>query len=384
VVEQALYVTSIPMKHLSNIQIDRWSKDNREGYQRPPEESRLKPEKGSIVRYLLDEMGIFPTSVLLNVRGKLEFKEENSVSKKISFGKLTISDDEELWIIDGQHRLEALKRTMDRQKDLLEYPVPVSITNFNERFKEMLLFYIVNSRQKRIKTELVYRQLQSMYEKVSIKEQYKWIKEVILGRMQERQAIAALIVDYLVENEDSPFYNRIRYLGEEEEKRHLLDDTMLITYISKLKKELVFESMPPDMMADLLVYYWNAIKELYPKCFLEDTKGNYTLLKHTGVATFIYLFPIIYGHCAKDGDLSEDAMKEYLSCLREDLTGKVNRSELADPDFLRPIDEVWWSRAHGSSLARATSEATFNHIKNQMAKKIELVLKERRGSKNVS
>jgi len=39
------------------------------------------------------------------------------------------------------------------------------------------------------------------------------------------------------------------------------------------------------------------------------------------------------------------------------------------------MDEDWWSKAHGPAIARATSEATFNLIAQQMAKKISLVLK---------
>ncbi|MBS7649592.1 MAG: DGQHR domain-containing protein [Candidatus Bathyarchaeia archaeon] len=381
--EQTLYITAIPAKNLFNSDIDRWSKDNREGYQRPPEESRLKPAKGSVVRYLLDEMGVFPTSVLLNVRGSLSFKEETKLTDKITLGQLTIPENEKLVIIDGQHRLEAIKRAVKQKQELEDYPVPVSITNLKDKFEEMLLFYIVNSRQRRIKTELAYRQLQTMYERVKIKDQYKWLEEAILGKTQERQAIAAFIVDYLAEDEDSPFCDRIKYLGEETEKRHAVEDAVLIRYISKLRSQLAFESMTPEMMAELLIDYWNAIAELYPKCFDEDTKDNYTLLKHTGVASFTYLFPVVYGLCAQDGDISKEGMKKYLSFLQKDLTGKVKSEEPIDPDFLKPVDETWWSRAHGSSLARATSEATFNYIKDQMAKKIQIVAKMKEEGGNV-
>jgi DGQHR domain-containing protein len=379
--EQTLYISAFPMKYLVNADIDRWSKTNREGYQRPPEESRLRPGKGSVVRYLLDEMGIFPTSVLLNIRGVLEFKEDTKLTEKISIGRLRISDNEKPIIIDGQHRIEALKRAMDQKPELQDYPMPVSVTNLKDKFEEMLLFYIVNSRQKRIKTELAYRQLQSMYERVRIKEQYKWLGEVILGPTQERQAVSAFIVDHLDENEDSPFYNRIRYLGEETEKRHLVEDSVLIRYISKLMSELIFESMEPDMMADLLIDYWSAIKELYPMCFLEETKDNFTLLKHTGIASFTYLFPVVYGYCAQEGNISKETMKKYLGYLKEDLRNKVGPTDL-DPDFLRSIDETWWSREHGPSIARATSEATFSHIKDRMAKKIQIVAKMREGAKD--
>jgi DGQHR domain-containing protein len=376
---QALYITTLPLKHLSNkADIDRWSKTNREGYQRSPEESRLKPGKGSVVRYLLKEMGIFPTSVLLNVRGNLSFKEESKITEKISVGKLTISEDEKLWIIDGQHRIEALKRAASQKPELENYPVPVSLMNLKDKFEEMLLFYIVNSRQKRIETALAYKQLQTMYERVKIKEQHEWIKEAILGRKQESEAIATFIVDYLAEKTSSPFYNRIKFLGEETERRHLVEDSVLTRYISKLTGNLAFSSIEPEKMADLLIDYWGAIKELYPNCFSEEKKDSYTLLKHTGIASFTYLFPIIYSLCTTDGNLSKTNMKKYLSYLKEDLRNN-KEAEFIDLDFRRPIDEDWWSREHGPSIARSTGEATFEEIKKKMAEKIQFVAKIKEG-----
>jgi DGQHR domain-containing protein len=379
---ETLYVTSLPMKMLVDAEIDRWTKTNREGYQRPTEESRLQSSKNSVVKYLLEEMGIFPTSVLLNFRGSLTFREETKIGDRIALGRLSLPDKEKLWIIDGQHRLEALKRAIVKKPELEEYPVPVTISNLDKKFEEMLLFYIVNSRQKKIKTELVYRQLQLMDEKVKISEEYKWIKEAILGSTQERQATAALIVDYLADNENSPFYDRILYLGEETEKKHLVEDSLLIRYISKILGELTFQSMTPERMGDLLIDYWNIIRDMYPNCFSENLKDNYTLLKHTGIASFTYLFPMVYALCAEKGNVNREAMEQKLNCLKEDLRGLVDRSVLPDADFERPIDETWWSREHGPAIARLTSEATFNTIKDNMAKKIQLVMKIKKGEGN--
>jgi len=374
--ERCIYLTSLPVKFLAlRTEIDRWTKTNREGYQRPPLESRLKPTgRASIVRYLLDEAGIFPTSVLLNIRRRLEFKEEVKMTDKISFGKLIIPDNEKLWIVDGQHRLEALKRVTSLRPEFEDYPVPVTIMDLEDRFHEMLIFYIVNSRQKRIPTDIAYRHLQSMVEKVEVEEKYGWIKSVLLGPAEKRKGIAALIVDYIASDTDSPFYNRIRFLGEEREIWHLVDDSVLIRYISKLLREKTFSMMDPARVAELLIEYWNAIKELYPSCFKEGESGNYTLLKHTGIASFTYLFPTIYSYCMMEGDLSKEKMKELLGYLKE-----IVDDPRLPLEFRRPIDETWWSRAHGPSIARATSEKIFTEIAENFAKKIAIVLSRKKG-----
>lgn len=275
-----------------------------------------------------------------------------------------IPEDAKLVIIDGQHRLEALKRARERKPELDEYPLPVSLMNLKDKFDEMVHFYIVNSRQKSIPTDLVYRQLQIFMEKALLGSK-EWIKDVILGPRQERQALSAYIVDFLDEMQNSPFKSRIQYVGEEREDYHLVKDFVLARFITKILKEKALSGISNEKLAEFLADYWSAIKDLYPKCF-EQPRG-YTLLKTTGIACFTYLFPTIFAYCAADADISKSKFSEYLSMLKE----RIEANELS-PDFRRPIDEQWWSVAHGPALARATSEALFNEIVKNMAKKIEL------------
>jgi len=372
--ERNLYLLSLPLKVLANkATIDRWTRTNREGYQRPPLESRLKGKgRASILKYLLEEAGIFPTSVLLNVRCKLDFKEEINLTEKISFGKLIIPDDEKLWIIDGQHRLEALKRIISIRPELDNYPVPITLMDLEDKFLEMLMFYIVNTRQKKIPTDIAYKHMQKMVEKVKIEEKFEWVKNVLLGPEEERKGIAALIVELIASDENSPFYNRITFAGEDKEPEHLIDDLVLETYTAKILKEKTFEIMDPERVASLLIDYWSAIKDLYPSCFKEGESKQYTLLKHTGVASFMYLFPTLYGYCVSEGEVSKEKMKELLGYLKEEV------DEINNPDFRRAIDEEWWSSAHGPSIAKMTGEKVFREISKYFAEKISIVLKKKR------
>jgi len=365
-----LYLTTMKLKDLyRNVEIDRWTKSNRQGYQRPPKESRFGSGKGSIVRYLLNEIGVFPTSILVNVRGALKFKTEEKMGDNIELGELTIPDDEKLWIIDGQHRLEALKRAMMTRPEFSEYPLPVSILNLTDRFEEMLHFYIVNSRQKKIPTDLVYKHLQMMVNKIVLSDK-EWLKEVVVGPRQERQAMAAYIVDYLESEENSPFYQKIQYTGEKKEPHHLVKDYTLTYWIAKILTERAYARMGFEQIAEMLLNYWNVIKELYPSCFRNPRE--YTLLQTTGIASFTLLFPTIFAYCAAAGNVSKSKMKEYLLLLQ---TEQPQNPELT-PDFQDAIDENWWSKAHGPSIASATGSKVFNEISKSFAKKIEIALSE--------
>ena len=363
----SFYLTSLPMAQLVKADYDRWTRKNREGYQRATKESRFRPKgKNSIVSYLLRESGLFPTSVMLNVRGKIDFKMNNKISDNIEAGEITFEDNEKLWIIDGQHRLDALKRAMHQESSLKDYSVPISLTNFTSKFDEMLNFFIVNSRQVKIPTDLVYRHLQTMQQESIIKEK-KWLEIAILGEKETRAALATEIVDFLEDDDASPFKGRIQFTGEEREEYHLVSDYGLSAWISKILNETAFSQMDSMTLAELTADYWAVIKELNPRSF-SDPK-EHSLLKTTGLASYTYLFPSIFAMSASDGQVNKEQFKHYLSMLQEN----VKSNGQLTPDFEIPIDDNWWSRAHGPAVATSTGNKAFTDIMKSMSKKINII-----------
>ena len=370
--EIAMYITSLPLKIIGEkATIDRWGKDNPDGYQRPPEASRIDPKRGSIGRYLLKELGIFPISVLVNVRekDKIKFNAQQRITDHIEFGELELSDDVTFWIIDGQHRLEALKRVSSMHEEFEDYPVPVTILALDSIFDEMLVFYIVNERQKKLDTRYAYRNIQKMYIKVKESEKYYWLKHQMLKPRAERVARATLIVDYLGSEAESPFKDLIVYPGEEEDRLGFgIRDGVFIRYISELFKEDVFRLMSDKDIADLYITYWNCIKHHYPNCF--EYPEEYTLLKNTGIATFTYLLPGIYARCLTKRDMDiKDCICKLIGYL------KLETPHIRDIDIRKPIDEDWWSLKSGPLIARATSEKVFRELARMFIEKIDSVLK---------
>ena len=369
-----IYITSMKVKDLSKASLDRWTRSNKNGYQRATTESRFGTGRGSIVRYLLNELGAFPTSILINIRGDMKYEPKKRISDNMDFGDLVIPDNEKPIVIDGQHRLEALKRASLTKPELRDYPVPVSIMNLKDRFDEMVHFYIVNSRQKKIPTDLVYRQLQS-FSQEAVLGRREWLRDVILGPREERAALASFIVDFLEEDPKSPFYRAIQYVGEKKEPHHLVRDFGLSRFISKILKEKALSGISPERFAGLLAEYWAVIKELYPKSFADPSEHR--TLKSTGIATFTYLFPTVFAYSAAEGKITKSQFAHYLSMLKEHVD-----SEELELDFRIPIDDSWWSMAHGPAIASGTSEKVLVDITRNMAKKIELVMKGQRLGQN--
>jgi len=355
-----IYVSTLPACELiERCAIDRWTPENPEGYQRLPDERRLSRGRGSAVRYLMKELGCFPTSVLLNVRGDLSFEAEFDLGW-CALGELTVGDEERLWIIDGQHRVEALKRAVERNADFEGYPVVVSLLRLPKRFDELMLFYIVNRRQRSVPTDLAYRHLQRMlWEKGA-----DWLYD-LEGRRGVRLGLATEIVDYLNWDPRSPWRGRVRRVGEERREEHIIHDRPLIRSVAEVLRERVFEGMPVRELADLLIDYWNAVSKIYPEAF--EKPHAYTLLATPGIFSLHMLFPSIYARCAKGGVITEDGMRRALARLLEETPGHPAG------DFRRPLTpDFFWSKEHGPVSATSTSLKTIKILYMNLARKIQL------------
>jgi DGQHR domain-containing protein len=364
-----LYVLTIPAAMLAQkAEIFRRTPDRREGYQRELQPARLSRGKFGVAGYLLDQMGIFPTSVLVNVRreqAQVDFQKKGGENWD-EVGDLTIPDNATWFVVDGQHRLEGLKIAMREEEELANYPVIVTMTN-QEIFDEMLLFYLVNSRAKSVSTGLAYRILQRMlYDKVAP----KWIEGTMMVGADRRKAIAATIVDYLNMDLDGPFKGKIQEIGEPEAPEHLTTDETLARYVTMILKESIFSEMYDKDVAQLLAEYWAAVAEVYPRCFRKPE--DYMLLGTIGLSSFSRLFPTIYGYCARDSDISEKNMARYLHYLTE------ATPDHRDVDFRRAIDEKWWHRVDGPGIVHGTGEGHYTEVASKLADKISIAIAKRR------
>jgi hypothetical protein len=112
-----MYIAAVPINALDAFLVDIWnpkSVTGRRGYQRKPEENRVK----SIAKYFERRNAIMPVAGLLNVRerGRLKFRN----------GRLTIPDGVDVWVVDMQHRLKGIVRAKEDgilRSDSFRFPV---------------------------------------------------------------------------------------------------------------------------------------------------------------------------------------------------------------------------------------------------------------------
>ncbi len=351
------YVTSIPaIELIERCAIDRWTPGNTRGYQRLPQENRFKQKPGSIVRYLTKDLGCFPTAILVNVRGNMTYHMEQDLGWS-SIGRLEIDDGEKLWLLDGQHRVEALRRAKETNIKFEDYPVVVSILRLPNRFDELMYFYLVNRRQWGVPIDLVYRHLQLMLrERGEI-----WLQE-FEGKAGLYRGRAAEIVDMLNDDPMSLWRGRIRQVTEIRRDEHLVRDQTMIKLIADILSTRICARLTNEEAADLLVDYWNAINRLYPEAFADPRE--YTLLGDQGITSLHMLFPAVYGKCMEDGIVTEDRMTEIL--------GKLKKETLDHPNsvFMAPITLGHWSRDEGPLEFTKTDRASIRELYRNLLEKI--------------
>jgi len=343
-----IYISVMPAKDLVNVmRYDRFGLDNPDGYQRDLEQARVE----RALRFLLKEEGTFPTSVLLNYRGSdLTFEVEVRFND-CEFGTLELPKDE-LYVIDGQHRLAALQRAIHEDRTFENYSVSVSIFNFTDpdRFNEMRQFYIVNSRQKRVPTDLALKFLTKLYKKYG--EVEVAARE---GAKRVLEAQADDIVLQLDSRSDSPWYGMVELVGGR--RRGIINErTMALSIAENILNQRIFAAVSIDEIVENLIKYWSAIKEVFPKAFSDPE--SHTLLKTPGVYAFHTLFPTIYVKCLTAGGYSKDTVKKILLKLRE------------PPQPI--IDDDWWHTKRGNPLALGTSKKMFKMLAEELAKKLAL------------
>ncbi len=325
--DRQIFIGAIKVKELldpdhkdrdSRFKIHRWKsndKSEEKGYQRDPEEGKIK----SIKNYLQGEVDepIFPTTILVNSRKPLSF----SYNKK-DVGELII--DQPLYIIDGQHRVEAFKDIMEKNELAQKYgfiQLPITILSGFKYKEEVEQFFVINSRHKQIKTDLAQR----IYVEISkgdietglIKESDKWQMPVIT------------VIDELNKDPLSPWYKLISLPDDDKDIKK--ERTIAQNSFAKSLKPF----FGPNKMWDynstkakngkqivedckkLINDYWEMIEEVYPASF--ENKKKSILFKTIGVFSLhIVLAEYISNHPDLNNKEIISKIKKLLIVARDD------------------------------------------------------------------
>lgn len=302
-VDTTLYVTVMRAGDLAGgiTKVDAWSASNKSGYQRMPVEARFR----KIARYVMGKEGgrsILPQAVLLNFRNtdsKLKFKAADDGL----FGTLEISSDQTLWEVDGQHRLGGIRLALDEDPSLADYPIPVVIADGLSRLEEAYLFYIVNTTQKRVPTDLAQRLIEQQMGDKDLR------FHIVIGG-QDWIPKGVKVVDALLAIPGHPWHGKIGIPGP----KAAGIVTKQVSFVTSLKPILTtppYTSVEAGDMAEILIRYWQALEEVYPEAFADP--DQHVIQKTGGIFPLHAVAPEIFDMVrAKSGRITKDGLVDLL------------------------------------------------------------------------
>jgi DGQHR domain-containing protein len=281
------FIGSIPSQILCDItwfDVRRIESEKRDvetylGIQRPLHSKRVK----EIKNYVETIDACFPTAVIIAVSGVCakydEEKKEMTLSsyfgedKEITYKKIAK-------VLDGQHRIEGLREYQDQN-----FEVNISIFVDMDIADQAYIFSTVNLYQTKVNKSLAY----DLYD---------------LSRTRSPQRVCHNIAVALDQNEDSPFYKKIKRLGVSTEGRFNETITQatfvqsVLPYLTKDKikdrdlylrgkipdkinndesLKLIFRNMMIDgqdlEIGDIIWNFFDSVKEKWPDAWSNDGRG---------------------------------------------------------------------------------------------------------------
>lgn len=284
------------------------------GYQRPVSSTRVNRLAADLRAARVD----LPTAVLFNLRG---YRDGEHLVEKDDRLQLRLNG-MPLYVVDGQHRTEALKRLMKENPTKWEdFRIPfVCMLGADER-EEMKQFHVVNSTAKSVRTDLALWLLKKRAES----------DPDYLESLVERGDSWKVGAQNLVEKmDDVPIWKgRIRHPAAPKESTTISSAGV----VSSLKRPLgtpFFSQITESGQLKVLEAYWEGIREALPEPFQKPS--DYVLQKTIGVITMHSLLETILEIIKGQGKsvIEKESYSEIFIDLLNGLQGENADGEFVD------------------------------------------------------
>ena len=294
-----MFLVAIPIKSLRqlDIQVERFDASlfdqfrnghltaeqllQKQGYQRLVEKNRVN----RFAAYLKQDSAISPTVLLINDR-------DEGCKYDEATGELTFDTKVALFIYDGQHRKDGYIKALLEQYKLADFPVFAVITSAIDKRREMEQFQVINGTAKGVKTNLVIEIKSALHQ------------DVIGTNPKDAKKIACNHAMHSANfREDSPWRGAIIMASQSKVKKSEIEDNPELENQRILGSTSFIESLGPiydyllqhrmwgggentelesrgERMADIVIEFWKAVKELMPSPF--DVPKDYLLQKAIG------------------------------------------------------------------------------------------------------
>ncbi len=311
-----IYVAPVKVKYLLDdhyFKINWWEKEKmgskKQGYQRHPAEGR----KGKIARFIeKSESPVFPSSILACSHAPIEFNNKN--------GEIAL-DAYPMWIVDGQTRIEGFRHAVEylKLKEVLDWEMPILFLSGFSPIEELEQFYVLNSTQKKVSTDLGQRL------KMELARDNRQRFELLYPKdLWELKALG--VVDLLTSGSENPWIGRIRFPNSSKGTA-IVSQNSFVTSLRPLCKTGILADEKPDEIYKVLKTYWRAMMRVFPGAF--DIPRDYVIQKTPGVFSLHNLANTILTRAIRDKiELSEYNLANLLRrCFDEDINDDFWRKD---------------------------------------------------------
>lgn len=280
------------------------------GYQRLLNKARAKKLADYIIAGQETKDAFLPTSIFIATHKDIAF---NSSSNTIS---INIDEIGPFSVVDGQHRVEGLKMAAEKDNRVLDFEVPVNIAINLSKIAQMCHFLIVNTTQKSVEKgveQRIYARLTRALEVEDIPNLPKWISNSIQKGEDEK---ALQYVDFLNNNNESPWFNRIEMANEDNKEATVNQKS----FVKSVKKYVLVANnplaiYPDDKQHKIFLNYWKAITNII------GTTEPTVLFKYNGVELFCKFCVPFFNKMINIGDFKVSTMESLLNQTFDNVEG---------------------------------------------------------------
>ena len=327
-----LYLTYVTPRDLFSenfYTVEKLEPRTQEGFQRILDERRAR----RLSRHLTEanEQGYahLPTTVFLATDKSMTFDNETGT---LTFDKEQVCP---FSVVDGQHRIEGLRGAVEKERELANFKLPVTIATELDDTHQMYHFFIVNTTQVPVDTSLrqqITKRFTDMQGVDDLPYTPYWLqREVSIGR----DAKALSMVEYLNDCPDSPLFGRVQMANEPNDSKKIKQSSIVTMFKSEIfaaSNPLVAQETDPNRQARIMLNYFRTVDNLF---VVGRDRTDTVVYKSNGIFFFLgiakWIFNVIY---SSTKDFTVGSLEEVIKTALDELDDA--NQDLADPNWWMP------------------------------------------------
>lgn len=337
------YLTGAEIDQNNFYSIDRLDPESNDGYQRILDGRRARRLAQHLAEALEHGYANIPTTAFLATDKDIDHDPQTNI--------MHLDTDEvcPLIVVDGQHRLEGVKTSIQHNRDLEEFKLPITIAVKLDALHQMYHFYVVNSTQKQIDKSLEQRitaRFQDNYNLSAMPYLPRYLKSMV---EKGNQSEVTSMVIHLNRSEGSPLRNRIREANDPDPPRGRLNEApfanILRSHIFNASN-LAYGRETSGRLCQIMSNYYAAIQIVFGGIDSDDSSTNQSLIFRTsGIYFFTALAKWVFSAIYNTSNLfTIESIVDMLEKMIEEL----------DDDVRYVADPQWWQSGEGGpSMNRA-------------------------------